>query len=760
MKENSDSLLKKAESFSPIIILINKALENYQKTFSQNISRISEILSSIGNDLQSISTNKINNIKSIIASNKKSFLAYVNDIKISLNQILMKSKEISLEIMSYNKVKSSIDIEILSSEIKQKEEEIINLKKEMNYIKDKYNSVNQSFSDAQKTIIELKEQNFNYKEKMIENEKNFYINSNINKSAGNIGIIEKEKSQISELKNKIKDLNDEIENKKHEYELKLSRMSDKNTNLSSFLNKKNQEFTQLQKENIDKLNENKNLKKQLEKKNLKESEYIEKISEYQKQIEINDKDINNKNSEIISLTDNINNNKILIKSLQTEIEKLKYEKNNNFKENDAYMNILADLENCKKEKEEMENKLELIENDKNEYKKKIDVMESTIYNNNVLINKKDELIEELKIKHQNIKNSILNNNIINNNLNNPNSDLNEKIVDLENKMKEKEEKINELNNIIESYKKDKDEIKDISIIKKNLFQYKNEIESNHSQIKLLKEQIKSFESENKSIKEELQKKNSSDLFEMAEKMLKLEKQLDKYKRNPQKYNLELEKKYEELESKYEKDKQKYLDEIIDLKSQIMQLKKSKEKNDDKNNINNNEPNNNLNSNKKKKAQILVSSSNRNIEEQYNKILEKYINANNEIIKLKKRIEQLEKELARKDMVFQKESLFKFKSINKNDDYEEEIDMVQLKEGVRRKNRSLDLDIDYPGFNENQKKYKELEDRFNKLREQVIPILKENGMNNNKIITKNKVNNICNLLGTSVNTTNNILQNYK
>ena len=141
----------------------------------------------------------------------------------------------------------------------------------------------------------------------------------------------------------------------------------------------------MQKENIDKLTENKNLKKQLEKKSLKESEYIEKISEYQKQIEINDKDISNKNSEIISLTDNINNNKILIKSLETEIEKLKYEKNNNFKDNDAYMNIVADLEKCKKEKEEMENKLELIENDKNEYKKKIDIMESTIYNNNVLI---------------------------------------------------------------------------------------------------------------------------------------------------------------------------------------------------------------------------------------------------------------------------------------------------------------------------------------------------------------------------------------
>ena len=531
-------------------------------------------------------------------------------------------------------------------------------------------------------------------------------------------------------------------------------MSDKNTNLSSFLNKKNQEFTQLQKENIDKLTENKNLKKQLEKKSLKESEYIEKISEYQKQIEINDKDINNKNSEIISLTDNLKNNKILIKSLETEIEKLKYEKNNNFKDNEAYMNILADLEKCKKEKKEVENKLELIENDKNEYKKKIDVMESTIYNDNVLINKKDEIFEQLKIKHQNLKNSIMNSNI-NNNLNNQN---NTKIEELENIIREKDEKINELNNIIESNKNQKDDKKELSIAKKNLIQYRNEIESNQSLIKILKDQIKAIEAENKAIKEQLNKKNSSDLFEMTEKMLKLEKQLDKYKRNSQSYNLELEKKYDELESKYEKDKQNYLNEVIDLKSQIMQLKKGGNPND-QNHINN-DGDNNKNHNKKNKVKILVSSSNKNLEEQYNAILEKYINANNEIQSLKKKIEKLEQELKQKTLMIQRESLFKIKSININDDYEEEIDMMQLKEGVRRKNRSEDFDIDYPGFNENQKKYQDLENRFNKLKEQVIPILKENGGNNNKIATKNNISNICKLLGTSVNTTNNILQNYK
>ena len=765
MKASSDLLVKNDETFSQLINIIYKATENYQKIFSQNISDINQIITSIENNLQSISSNKITNIKSLINLNHKGFLTYINDTKISLNKILLKSKEISLEIMSFNQKKSSIDIDILSSEIKQKEDEIKNLKKEMNYFKDKFNSVNQSFSEAQKTISELKEENFSYQEKMIENEKNFYINNNSARSEKlkipkEIYIGEVEKNQISELKNKIKELNNEIDKKKKEYETGISRMSDKNTNLSKFLNQKNQEVTKLQNENIDKIKENNNLKNQLKKKNLKESEYMEKISEYQKQIEINDKDINNKNTEIISLTDNINNNKILIKSLETEIEKLKYEKNNNFTDNETYMNILSDLEKCKKEKEEIENELENIkkitENEKNEYKKKLNLMESTIYNDNILINKKDELIEQLKIKHQNLKNSIANSNInINNVPKEQNIEMNTKIKELENEIKQKDEKITELNNIIESNKKE--ENFDISNIKKTLHQYKEEIEANHSVINLLKEQIKSIELENKNIKGELKKKNTSELFEMTEKTIKLQKELDKYRSKSQIPNLE--KKYSELESEYQNEKKKYQNEIMELKTELLNLKaKIEEKEEEKKDVKEEEGNNkiNINNNSKKGKYLINTSSNFNLEDKYNKTLEKLKNANNENQKLKKRIEQLEKQ--RNNM--QKESLFKYRSNIENEDYEEEIDMMQLKEGLRRKNRSEDFKIDYPGYNEYQKKYEEIEDKFNKLKELVIPLLKDNIGNNDKLASKDNINKICNLLGASVNTTNNILQNYE
>ena len=163
-------------------------------------------------------------------------------------------------------------------------------------------------------------------------------------------------------------------------------------------------------------------------------------------------------------------------------------------------------------------------------------MKSTIDKDIILINKKDEFIKELEIKHQNLKNSIINNNIsLNQNIINNVNELKEKIAELEEIIQKKDEKINELNKIIDSNKndenKEKDKEKDISILKANLIQYKNEIDSNHSLIKLLKEQVKATEDENKSLKEKLESKNNEDLHEMVEKTIKLQKELENYKNN-------------------------------------------------------------------------------------------------------------------------------------------------------------------------------------------------------------------------------------
>ena len=129
-----------------------------------------------------------------------------------------------------------------------------------------------------------------------------------------------------------------------------------------------------------------------------------------------------------------------------------------------------------------------------------------------------------------------------------------------------------------------------------------------------------------------------------------------------------------------------------------------------------------------------------------------MNAKKEINELKKQIEKYENEKK------QKQSLFRCKSIGDDDSIEEEFDMIQIEEGVKKRNRSEDLDIDFVGNSETKKKYQELEERFNSLKEQVIPMLKSNA-NTNTNMTKNKASKLCNLLGTSVNTTNNIIEKY-
>ena len=256
-----------------------------------------------------------------------------------------------------------------------------------------------------------------------------------------------------------------------------------------------------------------------------------------------------------------------------------------------------------------------------------------------------------------------------------------------------------------------------------------------------------------------------ELFDIVEKMLKLEKELDKYKNqsmnkqidsNGKKENsgddniINLQNNLTELENKYneEKEKNKKLEieleqkkkEISDLKVQITQLKYTFK-----------QSNNNIITSNMGNIRFLNDSSNPSLDiEKYNKNLELLNNARKEITQLKSKIQKLENDKKNG------ESIFKCKSIGDDDNDEEEFDMAQIEEGIKKRNRSQDLTIDLPGNNETKKKYEELEERFNNLKEQVIPLLKSSGNIN---VTKNKATQLCELLGTSVNTTNNIMEKY-
>ena len=801
----TDLLTKINSDFSPIILLLNKAAENYQKISIQNLNEIAKIVLSLENNLQSISVNKINNIKSLLKASDKGLRTYINDTKIALNKILIKSKEISLQYLTLTKSQSSVNDIILESEIKQKEFELNNITKELNYYKNKYNSVNQNYQESQKLISELKEENTSYKEKIIENDKNSFIqnypNDGEDKTDKDLERItsfsERTKiddtDKIRKLEKKIKELNNTIDTNRNNFESQISRMTDKNTSLSQILSKKNLEYMELQKENMEKIQENQKLKNSIntnekELKNLqnkienninREKEYQKKISQYQKQIEENDKIINDTNIKINLLNDNSNKDKLRIKTLESEIEKIKISKNDNQSSANEYINILTDLEKCRKEKEEIESELEntkkLLESNGKEYKKKIEIMESTIVHNNDMINKKDELIKELKANHKTDPVVDKENNTNNEEI----EKLNQRLKEQEEVIKAKEEQIKELKELKE-VKKDSKE----NMIYQKMIQYKEDNNANLSLIKVLKEQIRSLESENKTLKEEKGKNNNNDnMFDMVEKMLKLEKEIDKLQKELEKYknnkshltqnsnmvevvdmdeNIndinKLKSDYEELENKYNEEKEKNtiyeaqitekIKENNDLKLELDQIRHESEGNH----------NNNFQSiNGSKNIRYLNNSlTDKNMTEKYNKNLEQLINAKNQIKKLEVEVANLKnqiKKMENKNKI--KESLFRCKSID-DENSEEEFDMAQLEEGVKKKNRSEDLNIDFPGNNETKKKYEELEERFNKLKEQVVPLLKSNA---NPNVTKNKVSKICNLLGTSTNTTNNILDKY-
>ena len=243
----ADLLTKINSDFSPIILLLNKATENYQKIAILNLNEIAKIVLSLENNLQSISVNKINNIKSILKASDKGLRTYVNDTKIALNKILIKSKEISLDYLTLTKSQSNVNDKSLESEIKQKEFELNNITKELNYYKNKYNSVNQNYIESQKLISELKEENTSYKVKIIDNDKNSFIQNygedkTDKDSEGITSFSEKTKiddtDKIRKLENKIKELNNTIDTNRNNFESQISRMTDKNTSLSQFLSKK------------------------------------------------------------------------------------------------------------------------------------------------------------------------------------------------------------------------------------------------------------------------------------------------------------------------------------------------------------------------------------------------------------------------------------------------------------------------------------------------------------------------------------------
>ena len=142
-------------------------------------------------------------------------------------------------------------------------------------------------------------------------------------------------------------------------------------------------------------------------------------------------------------------------------------------------------------------------------------------------------------------------------------------------------------------------------------------------------------------------------------------------------------------------------------------------------------------------------------EKYNNILSKLNEANKEISELKNKNKELLFQLEDKEV---KSAYSGFRTEDANlSNYEEEFDLRKMANGARDKNRSEDINIDYPGIQNVKEKLKELEFRYTNLVEQ-IKILIGNISVNQKI--KPQISQICQLIGYSPKTTGRILNSAK
>ena len=314
-----------------------------------------------------------NNDYSLIDSSDNFEQFIINVIKNLSSEINLKNKIIKKLEINNNELIHDILCKI--NNIKDKENEILNIKKENEIIKIKYEEANQL---NQKNQIKL----LNYEEKSMKGELNKVklLNININNNQiNNIdSLINLEKdNEVKELKKEIEIQKNFLLINKNEHIKEINLFNNKIQNLSRQMTLKNQEIIFLQKQIL----ENKN----------KDDNQLKKLNDILK------KEIEDKNEEIISLKNKLNeqdNDKKLI-----ELNKIILDYKNQI---ELLNKQISDLKTNNSEIGKI-NKSELIM----EYKNEIDELNKIIMRNNTIIGEKDRMIKKLiKENNENNVNSI------------------------------------------------------------------------------------------------------------------------------------------------------------------------------------------------------------------------------------------------------------------------------------------------------------------------------------------------------------------
>ena len=553
--------------------------------------------------------------------------------------------------------------------------------------------------------------------------------------------IEKLKTKINSIEMKL--LDEQNKNKElinvnkllnNKYKLDISILTKKNTELSQKIINKQNELLSLKKENIEKNNEIKDLKSSGNN-NYKLNTNNENKDKFQTIYE-NGKIETTDNSKF--LENFKNENEELIKKSNTYQEKIKY-----------YQMQMKNIRN------ELYEKIQANIEQKNNSEKQINEMK----------NDYEKRIEDMNNKYKCLENNLSESQNFNNQLNQQINDLNQQIIS-------KDINILELNYQIEQIGKKlatkEEENKKLSEKLEELNKKINDDNNSENQkIQLLQEQLKEQKNINNDLNNELSKvKKDNELLSQ-----KIQKEKSQDIDNIKKENLILKENNEKL--------------IKELKD-IIDNNKNNEKSEDIQQIINtqvekkNEEIKMLNKENEKIKEQLIRLS-KSLPEEYNELLKRYKNLdtkyknllknngndelkeeerNIELYKFKKEIEtikkknmELVKELEEKE-IYNKDC-FDNKSEQNISNYEEEFDLRKMAKGAKDKNRSQDINIDYPGIQLIKEKYRELDFYYTSLEDLVKKLLLTIQCNQ-----KNKpyVSELCKIVGFDPDTTNKILTN--
>ena len=658
------------------------------------------------------------------ASNKYNTLQ--NNIKKELDILMNLVKN---NILSKNKneiIKNFNDINNDQNDNKRSQSIPSRVNKEIEKLK-KLNQINE------KKIIELNNQLNMYKNNMGNNNINNTNNNTLKQKDYQILNLQQ---QLSVYQNNENLLNTQINELNNKFKIKINQYE-------SQISNKNKNIIKVQ-------NENNNLK--------------DKIN----QLEIQIKELS-QNYNGLNMNNNMGNNNLNI-DLQNQIEMLKREmqmKENEFnKEKEMFMNknnlndqqintintqnqkVIEDLKmkinQLNKEIINYQKKEKLYEENNNKYIKQIEDMNKNIEYTNKIIVQKDEIIKQLNQKKNEQISDINNSNKINLDLKKERDDYKFQFEQMQKKYINTKELLEDKN--ANSQPQDNNNMNNNDMLKMKLMDMQLENEKLQKEItELKKNNNNNLLLNNQIINGNNIQPNNPQINECIKKINELTLENQKIK--------ELSSGDKEKITKLETDIVKKNEELEGLKTFIFKLQSQLEKNDDNKNRNKqknhmNFENENLNTdpnrNKNNKNNI---DHNKSFDGQKDgntammkNLLNKLNDSETKITTLQNKVKELQFQLEEKQV--EKEiSGYRTEDINFSI-YEEEFDLKKMVNGARDKNRSEDINIDYPGVQGIKDKYKELLQNMNLLEEQV-KILISNINCNSKI--KPQITQICQLM---------------